>query len=87
MNDLINGSFELFGGILLLLNVRRIIIDKSVAGISWLPVCFFTLWGIWNLYYYPSLNQWFSFIGGLSIVIVNIVWLSLVFKYKNGDPK
>jgi len=81
-NDLINGGFELFGGVLLILNVRRILIDKAVAGVSWMPVFFFTSWGVWNLYYYPSLNQWFSFAGGCLIVVVNALWLALVFKYR-----
>jgi len=83
-NDLINGCFELVGAALLTLNVRRLLIDKVVAGVSWLPVCFFTAWGMWNLYYYPSLDQWFSFAGGVLIVVVNTVWLVLVFKYRAG---
>ena len=81
-NDLINGAFELLGGCLLMLNVRRITADKAISGVSWLPVFFFTAWGIWNLYYYPSLNQWFSFTGGCLIVVVNAIWLGLVLYYK-----
>ena len=81
LNDLTNGMFELIGGVLLLLNIRRILIDKAIMGVSWMPVLFFTSWGVWNLYYYPSLNQWCSFVGGLFIVIVNAIWLILVFKY------
>lgn len=80
--DIINGSFEFFGGILYIINVRRLIKDKEVKGVSWVPVMFFTFWGFWNLYYYPSLNQVFSFVGGIVIVSVNLLWLSLVFYYK-----
>lgn len=81
-NDLINGSFELFAGLLYIINVVRLVKDKEVKGVSWIPVSFFTLWGGWNLYYYPSLNQTFSFIGGICIFVVNAIWLLLVFYYR-----
>lgn len=51
--DLVNGGFELLGGLILLINIFRLRRDKRVAGISIIPICFFTLWGFWNLYYYP----------------------------------
>lgn len=80
--DLINGTFEFVGGVLLIGNVIRLQRDKVVRGVSWIPVGFFTSWGAWNLYYYPWLGQWFSFAGGLLIVIVNSIWLTLVVKYR-----
>lgn len=82
LNDIINGSFELIAGLLSLINIFRLIKDKQVKGVSWMPTSFFTLWGAWNLYYYPSINQPFSFIGGLSIFATNVIWISLVFYYK-----
>jgi hypothetical protein len=87
INDIINGSIELIGGILLISNIIKILKDKEVKGIHWSPVMFFTIWGIWNLYYYPSLDQWFSFIGGCLVVLVNTIWLILVFYYKNKKTK
>lgn len=81
MFDLINGVFELCGGLLLFLNVYRLIKDKQVRGVSLLPVTLWTLWGLWNLAYYPSLDQWFSFAGGLVVVFGNMVWLSLAIYY------
>lgn len=80
--DFINGAFELFGAALLLLNVREIIRTKRVAGVHWLPTVFFTIWGFWNLYYYPLLGQWLSFVGGVAIVLVNCIWLALVVIYR-----
>ncbi len=80
-NDLINGCFELFGGILLLLNVRRLYHDKNVRGVSVVTMSFFTLWGYWNLYYYPSLNQPLSLIGGVFLVAVSTVWVGMVAYY------
>lgn len=82
VGDLINGSFELIGGLLLWTNVRRILRDRCVHGINILPTVFFTAWGFWNLWYYPSLNQWLSFFGGLSVVLANVVWVVLTIKYR-----
>jgi ABC-type transport system involved in cytochrome c biogenesis permease subunit len=79
--DLINGMFEMVGALLLILNCRRLYLDKCVKGISIFPALFFTAWGFWNVFYYPALGQWFSFAGGLCIVIVNAVWLSMTMYY------
>jgi hypothetical protein len=82
INDLVNGLFECCSGFFCWINIFKLIKDKELKGVSWIPLSFFTLWGFWNLFYYPSLNQTLSFIGGISIVIANVVWLSLVFYYK-----
>lgn len=86
MNDLINGSFEVLAGFMVLNHCRAVLRDKAVAGVSILSTLFFSLWGVWNLYYYPSLNQWLSFMGGIIIVFANILWVCLLIKYK-GSPK
>jgi hypothetical protein len=80
--DLINGSFELLAGFFLLNNGFQVIKDKSVAGVSIISVMFFTLWGFWNLFYYPHLNQMISFFGGLLIVVANTFWVVLLLKYR-----
>jgi hypothetical protein len=73
--DLINGLFEFVGALLLLLNVRRLAQDKKISGVHWGPTVFFTAWGVWNLFYYPSLDQRWSFLGGVCLVAVNLIWL------------
>lgn len=83
--DAINGAFEFFGGALNWLNVRQILKDKQVKGVSLIPSSIFTTWGFWNLYYYPHLDQWASFIGGLIIVAANSAWIYLALKYKNNN--
>lgn len=88
-NDLINGCFELASGLLCSINIYKLIQDKEIKGISWIPTLFFTSWGAWNLYYYPSLGQILSFLGGISIFTANIIWVGLVlyYKYKNKRKK
>ncbi len=79
--DLINGTFEIGGAFVNLINIRQIFKDKEVKGVHWAPFVFFTTWGIWNLLYYPSLAQWFSFFGGVILVIVNIIYIIGLMKY------
>jgi hypothetical protein len=83
--DFFNGCFELTGGLLSILNIRKIYRDKMVRGFSPTLVAFVTVWGYWNLYYYPHLSQWLSFSGGVLLVICNTIWLSMIFYYlKHG---
>jgi hypothetical protein len=75
MADLINGLLEAVGAYLVFLNVRQLHRDKVLMGVRWEPMLFFTGWGFWNCYYYPSLEQWASFTGGALLALVNLVWL------------
>ena len=79
--DLINGSFELTGGLLCWANVRRLLRDRKVQGVDWRVSAFFSAWGFWNLFYYPSLSQWASFVGGLAIVVANTAWVVLALRF------
>jgi uncharacterized membrane protein YfcA len=81
--DLINGLFEVIGGIMIWLNVLALMKDKEVKGVNWATTAFFTSWGYWNLWYYPSLNQWMSFVGGLAVVSGNTAWVYLYLKYRS----
>lgn len=84
--DLINGAFELAGGALCWLNVQKILKDKCVIGVYWPIQAFFTAWGVWNLFYYPLLGQWASFVGGVFLVIGNTVWVVLAAYYAKDLP-
>ena len=79
--DAANGLFEFFGAAMAALNIRAIWRDKKVRGFSPAPVVFWSAWGVWNLYYYPSLGQWLSFGGGCFVVSVNVIYLLLIWKY------
>lgn len=83
--DLINGLFELGGGIFLMLNIRLIRQHRRLQGVHWWPTLHFTAWGVWNLFYYSHLDQVLSFLGGVLIVIVNTVWLAHIALYAWQD--
>jgi len=79
--DLINGLFELLGAVAILGHVRRVFKDKAVAGVAIWSTVFFASWGMWNLYYYPHLEQWASLAGGIAIVLGNFLWIAGLVYY------
>lgn len=79
--DLINGLFEAVGGASVWMHAFAALRAKQIKGVSLWAVIFMTLWGFWNLFYYPHLRQWWSFAGGLVIVTGNIAWLYAMRKY------
>lgn len=85
--DVINGCFE--GGLagLVWLNIRQLVRDGEVKGTHMAAAIFVTLWGYWNLYYYPSLHQWFSFATGAALAFGNTVWLALALLYRHTARK
>jgi hypothetical protein len=83
--DMVNGIFETLAGVMVSLHCWQLYKDKMVRGVNLFATMFFTSWGIWNLYYYPSLHQWFSFVGGLAVVTANVVWVWLMIYYKRKE--
>lgn len=79
--DIVNGLFETAGGFFILLSILKLHREKIVRGVSWIHVGFFSSWGYWNLYFYPSLDQWFSFWGGVLLVASNTYWLGQMVFY------
>lgn len=81
--DLLNGIFEFGLSIFLLKGVLKLRVDKEVTGFYWPTVLWTTAWGLWNLFYYPHLDQWASFWGGVFVVSANIAWLAHVGYYSS----
>jgi hypothetical protein len=73
--DAVNGLFEALGAFFVFLSVRRVFKDKQVAGVSAIGVTFFVVWGYWNLYYYPHLDQWLSACAAGAVALMNTAWL------------
>jgi len=80
-SDVINGIFELLGGLFITLSCIKLHRDKKVRGVSFVHVAYFTAWGYWNIHYYTNLDQWLSFAGSLAVTLVNTVWLGMLIWY------
>ena len=85
--DLANGCFEGVAGFMLWFNSRKLYKDKQLKGVHIFPTAFFALWGYWNLFYYPHLNQWVSFAMGINVVLANTVWVALAIYYKKKEKR
>lgn len=89
MGDVINSIFECSGSLFVVLSIRRLRREKKVRGVDYKHIAFFAIWGFWNLYYYPSLEQWMSFFGGLTITMCNLIWVIQLayytYKEQYGD--
>jgi hypothetical protein len=81
--DVINGIFEMCGALFIAPSIFKLHREKEVKGVSWVHASFFTAWGYWNLFYYPSLGQWLSFSGGVALVLTNTLWLAQLIYYSN----
>jgi hypothetical protein len=79
--DSVNGSFELLGGLFILMHIVRLYREKKVRGVSPVAIMYMTFWGFWNLYYYPFLDQWQSMVGGCVIAMFNFVWVVMLIYY------
>ena len=85
--DFTNGSFEAIGAWGAWMNARRLYKDKQIKGVYWPLYFFYTLWGFFNLLYYPSLHQWFSTIAGAILVLGNLTWVILAVRLWYGNRK
>jgi hypothetical protein len=83
--DLINGFFELGGGILCWFNVKKLLKDKRIEGVYWPIQGFFTAWGLYNTFFYSNLSQWCSFYGGIFMVIANLTWVVLAWHFSRKN--
>lgn len=79
--DIINGLFESLAGFVILLSCWQILKKKQLEGVSLFHIIFFNAWGVWNIFYYPHLGQWVSFVGGLGVLAGNTLWLCLCIYY------
>ena len=83
--DLINGLWEVVGGFFIMTSVWQLYKDKRVRGVHWAHVSFFTLWGWWNMYFYPAEDLWLSFAGGLNVVFWNTIWWAQLIYYSRKE--
>jgi uncharacterized membrane protein YfcA len=82
--DIINGLFEAFGFFAVGASCLRLMKDKEVKGVSLVTTAFFTSWGFWNLYFYPSLGQSLSGVAAGAVCLANCFWCFLIIKYRGA---
>lgn len=80
--DLINGLFEAGGAVAAWRNYFQLRKDREIRGVYWPIYAFYSAWGLWNLAYYPMLNQWLSFLAGSILVAGNCSWVALALSLK-----
>lgn len=80
--DFVNAGFEAGMVPTIGLSVLTLHRDKRVAGIHWFQLAFVTAWGAWNLFYYPSLDQWASFWAGAGVFIINAWYTGAMLYYR-----
>lgn len=85
--DLINGGFELIGAIFTWRNAWQLRNDREIKGVYWPTTLFFAAWGVWNLFYYPALQQWASFVGGVALVAGNLAWVAMAIRLQLQDMR
>lgn len=82
--DAINGVFELCGAVFMFRDAYKLYLEKQIRGVYWYSRYFFLTWGFWNIWYYPNINQHASFLGGICLVVANVIWCALAFKYRKA---
>lgn len=80
--DIITSMFQ-FGAVLFLLdNIRAILRDKDLKGVSIGMIMFFTVWGYWGIFMFYTLGQPFSMWTNVGIAGAYTVWLGMAIFYK-----
>lgn len=79
--DVVNGAFELAGAIVIGRQCFHVLRDREVAGVRWTLPGFFWLWGLWNLFYYPSLQQPWSFAGACLVFLTHSCYAILLWRF------
>lgn len=87
MNDAVNAFFECGGFIAVAMNCWKTHKDRGTRGIAPLAVAFFTAWGFWNLYYYPSVGSTISGAAAIAVALANTLWISLMLYHGRAEPK
>lgn len=83
--DLTNATFELWGGIAIWSNCYALWRDKVVRGVSISTTGFFFFWGMWNLFFYPYLDQWASLFGAAVIASGNLAWVLMAVHFRRQE--
>ena len=76
--------FETGGAWFTWMNAWKLYQHKQIRGAYWPAWFFFAAWGLFNLWYYPALGQWYSFTAESILVIGNLLWCALAVRYRKN---
>ncbi len=81
LSDITMGLIQVISAGFLSKSVWMLYQAKIVRGVSAVTVAFWVAWGLWDLYYFPSLNQWWAFSGGVIVTLMNALYVGLIVRY------
>ena len=85
--DLINALFGVFASVLSYQNVREAKEHNEIKGMHWYSTSFFTLWAIYQLYFYYMLGLYWSMLGSVCIIAIDVYWLYLFWSFRQSDVR
>jgi len=80
--DAINALFEVGGAFAIIPSIVAAWRAKKIVGVSIVTSLFFTSWGWWNIFYYPSLDQTLSAAAAGMLATTNSIWLFQIWYYR-----
>jgi hypothetical protein len=80
--DHLNAGFEMIGAAFRVYDCVKLYRAKHFVGGSILTVVFFFTWGLFNTFFYPSLNQSWSFVAAIFLTAANGVWILMALFYE-----
>ncbi|AVH85054.1 hypothetical protein RsoM2USA_126 [Ralstonia phage RsoM2USA] len=83
--DYITAGIEFVNIILMLMNIRKIVIDKQVKGISIYSAMYSWGYSVWFAIFCNELNQPISTFVSTIYSLVNLIWLGLFLYYNFFD--
>lgn len=79
--DLINSFFKYGSGFFIIPTIISLHATQNPDGVSWIHVGFFSIWGLWNLYYFWQLDQKLSALANVFLICMNTTWLIMLIYY------
>lgn len=85
MPDLINGIFGVLGGLFIALSIAKLHREKTARGVSIVYVAFFTSWSWYHVYFFTTVNLWWSWAGAIGMMTANTIWLCQMVYYSRRE--
>ena len=80
--DIINSGFQFFACFFIWFSIASVFKNKSSLGVSKWHIGYFFAYGVFMIFYYLSLDQYFSLVTNVLVVISNAIYLGGVIKYE-----